>query len=86
MLAVLYVIAMFLIVKPVVDALYRHFQMKGDVADSSLFSWLLILMLLLSAFTAEVIGLFLLILSAIQSEVTLDSRHPCFLRLLTNQS
>ena len=31
--------------------------MKGDVADSSLFSSLLIVMLLVSAFTAEIIGL-----------------------------
>jgi hypothetical protein len=36
---------------------YRHFCLQGDVADSSLFSAMLFLILLLESFTAEVIGL-----------------------------
>ena len=56
-LAVAYVLAMAFVVRPIVHLLYKYFRARGDVADSSMFLALLILFLLLSAFTAEVIGL-----------------------------
>jgi hypothetical protein len=36
---------------------YRYFCLHGDAADSSLFSAMLFLILILESFTAEVIGL-----------------------------
>ncbi len=56
-LAVGFVLCVFLIVQPIVNLIYRRFRTKGDVADSGLFSALMILMLLVLAFTAEVIGM-----------------------------
>jgi hypothetical protein len=56
-LAVAFVIAVFLIVQPLVNLTYRRFRTKGDVADSGLFSSIMILMLLVVSFTSEVIGL-----------------------------
>ena len=49
-------LAVFLVAQPIVNVTYRRFRIKGDVADSGLFSSLMILMLLILAFTAEVIG------------------------------
>jgi hypothetical protein len=59
MLATLFVLAMIFVVKPLVHYVYSIFKRHGDVADSSLFASMLFLMLLTSAFTAEVIGMFL---------------------------
>ena len=55
-LAFLYVLAMVFLIRPIVHFAYRKFQERGEAADSSLFSSMLFLMVILSAFTSEVIG------------------------------
>ncbi len=57
LLAAGFVLASFFIVKPIIRIVYGYFRAAGDAADSQLFSALLFLMLLVEAFTAEVIGL-----------------------------
>ena len=77
-LTVGFVLSVFFIVKPVVHYFYHHFRLKGDVADSSLFSALLILMLLVLAFTAQVIGVH----STAELVRLTACRHPRVLRVL----
>ena len=56
MLAVIFVLAVYFIVRPAIRFTYNYFRSRGEVADSSLFAMLLFVMLFLCAFTAQVIG------------------------------
>ena len=58
LLAAGFVISTQFIVRPIVNRAHKYSSSLKDAADSSLFSALLFLMLLLLAFTAEVIGWF----------------------------
>jgi len=57
LLAVGFTLVMLLVMRPIVHYIYNRFRTRGDAADSSAFAALLILVLILSAFTAEVIGI-----------------------------
>ena len=58
MLAAIFVVAIYFIVRPIVRLIYNYFRSRGEVADSSLFAMLLFIMLFSCAFTAQVIGTF----------------------------
>ena len=57
LLAFGFVVAMVFVVRPLTRITYDYFRARGEAVDSSVFSCLMILMLLTGAFTAEVIGL-----------------------------
>jgi Kef-type K+ transport system membrane component KefB len=75
LLAFIYVLLMVFLVRPIVHLIYRRVQRRKDAADSTIFSSMLFLMVLVSAFTSEVIGMPLLLSWLSQARMLMTARQ-----------